>query len=115
MSRAAKIFIALIMAFTASASHAKVVVAISGAGDAAMEFALDGARDRAADAIIHRCASPAGSPANARSSCPFETATRTEPLSLSGRIGRPGFPDHMVPVYSGRIDNPDHGPPKPLS
>jgi len=115
MSRAAKIFVAFIMAFTASASHANVVVVISGVGGTAIEIALDGADDRVADTVTHRCASSTGSPANARSSCPFETGTRTEPLSVSGGIGRPEFPDHMIPVYSGRTDNPDHGPPKPLS
>ncbi len=115
MSRAAKLLIALIMSFTASASHAKVVVVISGAGDATMELALDGAGDRMADVVTHRCSSSTGSSANARSSCPFETGTRTESLSLPGRIGWQDFPDHMVPAYSGRTDNPKHGPPKPLS
>ena len=115
MSRAAKILIALIMAFTASASHAKLVVVVSSAGHAAIELALDDVGDRAADVVTHRCASSAGSPANARSSCPFETGTRIEPLSLSGRTGWQDFPDHMIPVSSGRTDNPDHGPPKLLS
>lgn len=115
MSRAAKIFVALIMAFAASASHAKMMVVVSGAGQAAIELALDDVGDRAVDAVTHRCASSTGSPANARSSCPFETGTRTESLSLPGRIGRQDFPDHMVPAYSGRTDNRKHGPPKPLS
>ena len=115
MSRAAKILIALIMAYTASASHAKAAVVVSGAGPAAIELALDGTGDRAADAVTHRCASSTVSPANPRSSCPYETGTWTEPLSLSGRIGRRKYFDHIVPAYSGRTDNPDHGPPKPLS
>ena len=115
MSRAAKILIAVIMAFTASASHAKVMVVVSGVDDAVIELVLDGAHDRTPDVVTHRCASSTGSLANAHSSCPFETGTPAGALSLSGRIGRQGFPGHMVPVYSGRTDNPDHGPPKPLS
>ena len=115
MSRAAKILIALIMAFTASALHARVVVVVSGAGDAVMEIARDSADGRAADTATHRCASSTGSPTNARSSCPFETGARTEPYSLSGRTGQQNFPVCMVPVYSERTDDPDHGPPKLLS
>ncbi len=116
MSGAAKLLIALIMAFTASASHARVpALALSGEVESAIELPLDDVGDRAAHAVTYRCASSTGSPAHARSSCPFETGTRTEPLSLSGRTGRQDFPDHMVPVSSGRTDNPDHGPPKLLS
>ena len=116
MSRTAKLLIALIMAFTASASHAKVpAVGISSEGEAAIEVSLDGLGDRVAEVVTYRCSSSAGSPANARSFCPFETGTRTEPLSLSERTGRQDFPDHMVPASSGRTDNPDHGPPKLLS
>ena len=75
MSRAAKILIAVIMAFTASASHAKVMVVVSGVDDAVIELVLDGAHDRTPDVVTHRCASSTGSLANAHSSCPFETGT----------------------------------------
>ena len=116
MSQAAKLLVALVMAFTAAASHAKVpTVAFTIESEAAIEVLLDGLGDRSADVVIDRCASSAGSPANVRSFCPFETGPRAEPLSLSGQIGRQDFPNQTIPVYCGRIDDPDHGPPKLLS
>ncbi len=121
MSRLVIVLIALMMAFTASASHAKVAAMVSGTGHAAqaIEHALVEDGDHTSRFLTIRCVpptgTPTGSPTNVRAACPFEAGTRAEAQSMSGRGGRQEFPAHRLLVHSGPTDDPDHGPPKSLS
>ena len=115
MSNIVRILVALIIALTTSVSHGLADSVVSDAGGASQLLTLESADGEAADSISHRCASPTGSLANARVPCPFETAVQTGSLSLAVRLGKQDFAGHSIAVDIGRSNNPDHGPPKPLS